>query len=326
MSSPCPSCGEVTLAGASFCEACGADLPSGPPCVACGADARQIEGHYCLQCGHRQPGERDHVERVDGRIGGTTDKGLRHHHNEDAMAFADVGEALIMVVCDGVSTTDRSEEASQAAADAALGVLTASVDGGGFDPEAGFTAAAAAAQEAVLAVPVDPGAHGNPSCTFVAAVATPDARSGTAVHVGWLGDSRAYWIGAEPLALTRDHTWALELVDAGVLAAEDAMADRRAHTITRFLGADAVDLVPAVSSTVMDGPGSVLVCSDGLWNYVPDAEDLAARPEWEQPTLLEQSSALTAFAIDCGGHDNITTVIGSFTNGTSGGTGEAAAS
>ena len=137
------------------------------------------------------------------------------------------------------------------------------------------------------------------------------AGGATAVHVGWLGDSRAYWLGPSPVALTQDHSWALEAAAADLMSLEAALADPRAHTITRYLGADALDVVPTVLSYEFFEPGVVLVCSDGLWNYEPDAADLAARPEWTAPTLLQQSQALGNFALDAGGHDNITVVLGS---------------
>lgn len=308
MSATCPSCGEATVAGASFCEACGADLPAGPACVSCGADA--VEGDYCLECGHRQPGPRDHIEQRQGRVVGVTDKGHRHHGNEDAMALDDTpAGARILVVCDGVSTTDRSDEASQAAAEAAAEALVAAAEES-FDPAAAFRTAAAAAQAAVKTVPIDPGAKGSPSCTFVAAVVeAADADGVHRLHVGWLGDSRAYWISPQPELLTHDHSWANELVAAGRLDPAEAMNHPQAHTITRFLGADAIDLEPSVETRLVQGPGTVLVCSDGLWNYAPDAETLATRPEWGIADLETRAGALTRFALDSGGHDNITVVI-----------------
>ncbi len=68
---------------------------------------------------------------------------------------------------------------------------------------------------------------------------------GDEVTVGSLGDSRAYWIGADGARrLTVDDSWAREQVDAGVLDERDAEADPRAHAITRWLGADAPDEPP----------------------------------------------------------------------------------
>jgi serine/threonine protein phosphatase PrpC len=134
------------------------------------------------------------------------------------------------------------------------------------------------------------------------------------VTVGWVGDSRAYWLAApdatEPARLlTVDHSWAVEMVGAGVLDVEEAMADPRAHAITRWLGAggepeaDVVTVRPA-------GPGLLLICSDGLWNYLPAAAELAevALPALARGGPVAVARALTAIALDAGGRDNITVV------------------
>ncbi len=308
---PCPSCGEMTMAGARFCEACGADLSelqtaSAAACVACGAHA--VEGDYCLQCGHRQPGPRDHMEAQAGRIAGVTDVGRRHHRNEDAMAIADLGHVLVGVVCDGVSTTDNPDAASQAAADTFLGVVAAAVQAGTYERDRTLVEATVAAQDAVLAVE-RPGTVGNPSCTLVAAVIHDGAPA--TLDVCWLGDSRAYWLAADGgRLLTIDHSWANDVVAAGELTHEEAMADPRAHTITRWLGADAVDVTPGIVTGQVD-QGRVLVCSDGLWNYAPLADDLSIRLAASGTDDLESARRLVAFANESGGHDNITVVIAS---------------
>ncbi|MGH3120697.1 MAG: PP2C family protein-serine/threonine phosphatase, partial [Streptosporangiaceae bacterium] len=76
----------------------------------------------------------DHQEIDLSLIAGVTDRGLRHRQNEDAMELAVVpaaaGPVLVAVVCDGVSTSIRPDEASLAAARAAAAVLrTAAQDG-----------------------------------------------------------------------------------------------------------------------------------------------------------------------------------------------------
>src|SRR5271170_5681721 len=61
------------------------------------------------------------------------------------------------------------------------------------------------------------------------------------------------------------------------------------------------------------GPGVVLVCSDGLWNYRPDAAGLA---ELALPAALTDplgaAAELVKFALDAGGMDNITVVLAPF--------------
>lgn len=307
----CPVCAEPTVADASFCEACGADLIEPAvvpePCVSCAADGSQILDGYCMECGHKQPGPRDHLEVDLGWVAGVTDRGKRHHHNEDSMALAVVGGTAILVVCDGVSSTDRSEEASQAAADASLAVLRAGVEGGD-DPARSLEQAAAAAQAAVLEVPAG---DTNASSTFVAAIAAP-VPDGVAVTVAWLGDSRAYWVGASPELLTIDDNWANDMAASGTLTRAEADAHPHAHTLTRWIGADAPIVPPRISTHRTGEPGSLLVCSDGLWNYAAAPRELADRTEWSAPTPLDQVVGLAAFANEAGGHDNITAVVASF--------------
>ena len=303
----CQSCGETTLADASFCEACGADLvpaaPNRPACVSCGVDA--VDGEYCLECGHRQPAPTDHVEATAGRVAGVTDVGRRHHRNEDAMAMADLGSAIVAVVCDGVSTTDNPHEASQAAADAFSETVRQAVSAGTYETAATLRAGVEAAQQAVLSVE-RPGSSGSPSCTLAAAVLWPDRSE---VDVCWLGDSRAYWVASDEGAqLTNDHSWANEVVAAGEATVEEAEQDPRAHTITRWLGADAVDLEPGIVTAEV-GAGRLVVCSDGLWNYEPEADALAERVRAIEGDSLSIAATLTEFAKDAGGRDNITVVV-----------------
>src|SRR6201986_120010 len=81
------------------------------------------------------PSSRDHAEVDLGPAAGVSDRGLRHHRNEDAMALAAEqapdGPAVVAVVCDGVSSSARPDEPSQVATQAALPVLVAAVQAGG---------------------------------------------------------------------------------------------------------------------------------------------------------------------------------------------------
>jgi serine/threonine protein phosphatase PrpC len=126
-----------------------------------------------------------------------------------------------------------------------------------------------------------------------------------------IGDSRAYWIGSSSRLLTVDDSWAQEQIDAGTMTAADAGADSRAHGITRWLGADAPDEPYPVVSFAPDGPGRLVVCSDGLWNYAPGASDIAELVGRVTPesSALELSRSLVDAALAAGGHDNVTVVV-----------------
>lgn len=322
MAQVCPACAEPASGGA-WCEACGADLDgtadsalstaSSDPCVSCAAPSTDIAADgYCGNCGHKQPEARDHLEDDQGWTVVVTDRGKRHHRNEDHGAVAQVGTSSVLVVCDGVSSTDNPEQASFQATTAATGALVAALENGESDHVAAMQAAVAAGQAAALEVPVAKGASskGSPSCTFVASI-TSATESGVEATIGWLGDSRAYWIDdqGEVTQLTTDHSWAHEQVADGLMTAEEANADRRAHTITRWLGDDAHDLEPGIV-THSGGAGFVLLCSDGLWNYADTDEAMTAQVAAHQgDTLLALAQNLVAFALESGGHDNTTVAL-----------------
>ncbi|HTT53553.1 MAG TPA: protein phosphatase 2C domain-containing protein [Streptosporangiaceae bacterium] len=259
---------------------------------------------------------RDHQEVDLGLLAGVTDRGLRHQRNEDAMELAvaqsPAGPVVIAVVCDGVSTSTRPDEASLAAARAAAAVLRAAA-ASGADLVGASTRAVQSAGEAVAQL-AEPGAS-VPSATFVSAVLT-----GAAVTLCWLGDSRAYWLAAAKDSaaeqLTTDDSLAQEMVSAGLLRESEALTSPHAHVVTRWVGADPAEAPPHVAAFAPPGNGVLLLCSDGLWNYQPEAADLArlAMPR-ALTDPLGAAKELAQFAIESGGRDNITVVLAPFPPG-----------
>lgn len=279
------------------------------PCVSCGASSASISADgWCEQCGQRQPLPRDHYVRDHQVVAGASDKGRVHHRNEDALAISVTDEASIIVVCDGVSSTDRPDEASQAAADAAAAVLSSTTDASADD--ALLTRAAAAAQQAVTEVSISAGGADPPSCTFIAAIARTNDEA-VDITVGWIGDSRAYWVNVEdPSAsqlLTTDHSWSEAQRALGELSEEEIKADPRAHSITRWIGVDSEDVEPETRTfSFARGRGQLVVCSDGLWNYAASPAEMAEQVAATTGSLAEKAEALIDFANTSGGHDNIT--------------------
>jgi serine/threonine protein phosphatase PrpC len=318
----CFACGEPVGATDSFCETCGAELAplsvsdgqSGGPraCESCPSSRISADG-YCEACGRKARSGRDHQEVDLGMVAGVTDRGLRHHRNEDAMALATAdtatGPAVVAVVCDGVSSSSHPDEASLAAVRTAARVLLAAVRKGA-DLLAASPVAVRAAAEAVARLAGPPGDP--PAATFVSAVV-----AGEAATVCWLGDSRAYWLAAGPGSaaqqLTRDDSVAEEMVAAGLLSEADALASAQGHVLTRWIGADLSDPAPHVVRFEPPGPGALLLCSDGLWNYQPEAAKLA---ELALPAALTDPlgavRTLVSFALDAGGMDNVTAVLALF--------------
>ncbi|MBK3558988.1 protein phosphatase 2C domain-containing protein [Streptomyces sp. MBT56] len=290
-------------------------------CVACRSGRVDPDG-YCENCGHAQPRERDHMEQELGSVAAVSDRGLRHHRNEDSFAVSstalpDGSPAVVAIVCDGVSSASRPDEASAAAANAANESLLASLPRG-THPQQAMHEAIVAASEAVNALAQEPAGamehdahrHQNaPACTLVGAV-----MAGELLIVGWVGDSRVYWVPEDrsrPTArLTEDDSWAAQMVAAGLMNEAEAYADERAHAITGWLGADAYELEPHTAAFKPDRPGLVVVCTDGLWNYAESAEEMAAAvPADAQEHPLRGAQVLVGHALDGGGHDNVTVAL-----------------
>ncbi|MGA5178472.1 PP2C family protein-serine/threonine phosphatase [Streptomyces pseudogriseolus] len=294
--------------------------PGSAVCVACRAGRVDDDG-YCENCGHAQPRERDHMEQECGPLAAVSDRGLRHHRNEDAFAVGtttlpDGAPVSVAVVCDGVSSATRPDEASLAASRAANASLLDALPRG-THPQQAMHEAILAASEAVNALadeqPAEAREHAPqqnaPACTIVGAVVT----AGLLV-VGWVGDSRAYWIpvdrSAPPARLTEDDSWAAQMVAAGLMGEAEAYADHRAHAITGWLGADAYELEPHTAAFKPDRPGVVVVCTDGLWNYAESADEMAeAVPADAAARPLHAARVLVGHALDGGGHDNVTVAL-----------------
>jgi serine/threonine protein phosphatase PrpC len=121
--------------------------------------------------------------------------------------------------------------------------------------------------------------------------------------ISHVGDSRCYLFrnGAGG-PLTRDHTMAAEQFHLGLLSGTDASEGDTRHILTRSLGSEL--FVAADTITVNITPGDILLlCSDGLHGYVPDASIL--RLLAAHADLSQAAAALVAAANDAGGHDNI---------------------
>ncbi|WNI31888.1 protein phosphatase 2C domain-containing protein [Streptomyces sp. ITFR-6] len=322
-----PAAGAAAAAGGAAPDPRAVAEPAPTPpagtkvCVACRAGRVDLDG-YCENCGHAQPRERDHMEQELGSVAAVTDRGLRHHRNEDSFAISttalpDGTPAVVAIVCDGVSSASRPDEASAAATTAANESLLESLPRGTHPQQAMHEAIVAAAesvnrlaQEPGRAAERDPHRQQNaPACTLVGAI-----MANGLLIVGWVGDSRVYWVpedrSSPPARLTEDDSWAAQMVAAGLMSEAEAYADERAHAITGWLGADSYELEPHTASFKPDRPGTAVICTDGLWNYAESpAEMAAALPEDAHERPLHGAQVLVGHALDGGGHDNVTVAL-----------------
>ncbi|MFD3685285.1 PP2C family protein-serine/threonine phosphatase [Nocardiopsis sp. NPDC058631] len=287
--------------------------PTNPEmCVWCPG---RVGDGYCEKCGFLQPTGRDHVEVRTGAAVGVSDRGLRHRRNEDAMAIRVVAAddprspgTVCAVVCDGVSSSPRSDEASRVTAETGATVLAEQIRRGA-DPREATGVAMTRAAEAVAGIAES--LDSAPACTFVSAVVDP--ATGT-VTVGWVGDSRAYWLSGGPgssasALLTRDDSWSEAMVQMGALSRDEAMRSANAHALIAWMGADSGEIDAHISTVTPTGPGTVLLCSDGLWNYYPEAHSLTDAVPKAGTRPHEAARTYVGLALRAGGKDNITAVL-----------------
>ncbi len=273
----CPACGASLRGGDEFCEQWGSRLggevaaPAGAAmaaaCRACGAPADSIDPDgYCTVCGVRVPPPHIREELELAGAAAVSDQGRVHRRNEDAFHLAVAGERCgAVVVCDGISSASAGNAAARNAAKAAGELLAqaagdAQRDAGDATVQA-IGAARAAVEETPWTTRVD---RDIPSCTLVSALWRDRE-----LVVGWVGDSRAYWLaGGEARQLTVDESWAGLQVQEGRMTAEAAARDHRSHQITNWVGPDAPDRPPRLTAMTVDRAGRLIVCTDGLWNYL----------------------------------------------------------
>jgi PPM family protein phosphatase len=147
----------------------------------------------------------------------------------------------------------------------------------------------------------DPDLHGfGTTMTMAASV-------GKNLFIANIGDSRAYLFRAGKLhQLTRDHTLASALCEAGKVTRAEVATHRLRHVLTKNLGADKGGK-PDVQNLPLENGDYVLLCSDGLSEMVSN-EKIAA-------VLAESAEAKTTctklidLALAGGGKDNVTVIV-----------------
>ena len=121
------------------------------------------------------------------------------------------------------------------------------------------------------------------------------------------GDSRAYRLRAGELTqASRDDSLVQALVDRGIVSITDAASHPRRNIITASLSGAERDAAAVTGFDAQHGD-RWLLCSDGLTDYVPDAEIRALLLEF--PHAGTAVEACVAVALEAGSHDNVTVVV-----------------
>ncbi len=230
---------------------------------------------------------------------GLSDVGYERPRNEDRFDLDD--QYRVYVLADGIGSYKHGNVAAQIAVDSILESVRreppSQARGEDFEPAIEY--AHTKIQDAYRRDPSleDMG-------TTVVSLLFDDA--GTAV-VAHAGDSRAYrWRAGELQLLTRDHTFAVEMVDGGHLRKADVEKGPWANILTRALSAQGPLDVETSTASARDGD-AFLLCSDGLTKMLSDQEIQECLESGGSPE--ETCRKLIGEALLRGGVDNVTVVV-----------------
>lgn len=130
---------------------------------------------------------------------------------------------------------------------------------------------------------------------------------GEQAFIGHVGDSRAYLLhGSEISRLTEDHTLAEEMRSRGHSRKE---VSHLKNILTNYLS-ETKEVQFDVDQVALSDGDCLLLCTDGLNDLVPDETIAATITSAKNPQAA--CDALVALALERGGKDNITVVIGQF--------------
>ena len=153
-------------------------------------------------------------------------------------------------------------------------------------------------------------AQAQPQLSGMGTTVTVCYTTGPELFVLHAGDSRAYlYRGGGLRRLTRDHTHAQAMIDAGLAEPESDAAMSRRHVLTNYVGGGNV-AVDVEHHRLADGD-RLLLCTDGLTDLVSEVEIAALLEAHPRPD--EACRALVDRALDGGGRDNITVVLACYT-------------
>jgi protein phosphatase len=226
-----------------------------------------------------------------------SDVGLVRGNNQDS-AFAGPN---LLVVADGMGGAAGGDIASSIA----VGTL-AGLDG----EELGQEEALDALKEAIARAhaQIVERAHNDPQLSGLGTTVTALLRSGHALAMAHIGDSRAYLLRDGALdQVTTDHSFVQHLVDTGRLSAADAENHPKRSMLLRVLG-DVDSEVPVdISARETKAGDRWLLCTDGLSSVVGRAT--LAKTMAATSTPAECADRLVALALAGGAPDNVTCIV-----------------
>jgi protein phosphatase len=233
------------------------------------------------------------------RAAGATDVGKVRTQNEDSMIVDPIRG--LYAVLDGMGGANAGDVASQTARDAIRDYVLEHRTK--HEPKALLEAAIQHAGQTVWSsAQATRERHGMGTTCVACLVVDP-----THAIVAHVGDSRAYLLRSGRLmALTRDHTIVEELVERGLLAAEEAERHPYKNVLSRNLGSKSDTKVDVVEIEIKPGD-RLMLCSDGLYGYASAEAIQYLLGSGDEPQHVARD--LLDLALRGGGGDNVTAIV-----------------
>ena len=236
-------------------------------------------------------------------ISAKTDKGIVRENNQDYyLAGEFAGGVTWAVVCDGMGGAMGGNVASETAAKLIAEKLASGYHEGMNDNSVKLliTSVVESANARVFSKSKSDDSLLGMGTTVVLAVVNSDT-----MYLAHVGDSRIYVVSKDNInQLTTDHSVVQMMVDRGEITREEAKDHPKKNVITRALGVEDNVRIDYDQQVYNEGE-IILLCSDGLTNYVSDEDILRICNENDKYCLAEK---LVEAANAGGGGDNVTVV------------------
>lgn len=226
-------------------------------------------------------------------------------YNQDRVGYAYTNDALLLVLADGMGGHLHGEVAAQIAVLTFMRAFGRLKEGVVKEPEVFLRETMRAGHDGIFEYANAQQLGGNPGTTCVAAL----VQNG---HIWWAyaGDSRCYLLRSGQVAgVTRDHSVVQQWAEWGIISPEEMRTHPDRNKITNCLGGVEELFYVDVSEPLPVQLGdTLLLCSDGFWSPLSDAEIAGLSGA---PVLSDRLDDLAALAVlrDSSTADNTTAVV-----------------
>ncbi|KQQ88054.1 PP2C family serine/threonine-protein phosphatase [Massilia sp. Leaf139] len=214
--------------------------------------------------------------------------------NQDRMGYCFTRDALLLVLADGMGGHQHGEIAATIAMQTLSMMFQMQAKPYIKKPERFLEEAMQQAHRDILAYTVRHKLPESPRTTVVACLVQHNCAI-------WAhcGDSRLYWVRRnEVLAQTRDHSHFEYLIAKGLASPAERSSHPDRNKLYNCLGATSAPRIELSRQAGLEPGDVLLLCSDGVWSMVPDAEIVQ---KLATQTVVQAVPELVSMAVAIGG-------------------------